>query len=437
MGLTAGQRTVVCVAAEFPPCNLTAGHRTRLLARHLPEFGYTPVVLTLRPECYETRLDPDLLGLLPPDLEVVRSRAVPTRPVRVVGDLGARSLPFHLAAVGRLAAHRRADLLFLPVPPNLSALLGPACRLLFGLPYVIDYIDPIVYAPTDSDQRSIKAMAGHAVNRLLEPVVMAGAGGLTGVSEGYYADVVRRIRRLDRIPKAGFPYGGEPLDHDAAAARPGPPRLLDRPDLRGKRVLVYAGALLPRAHDTLRAVLGAARRWRAASDPRAADLRLLFVGTGRWAADPASGLVGPIARECGAADFVVEVADRQPYLDVLAALGGCEGVMVLGSTDPFYTASKMFQALYSARPVLAVLHADSTAAVVVRGQPGVELVTFTAANPVATRADVLLAALTATATAPAGPVARDLAALEPYTARASARRLAGVFDAVLARRGRR
>ena len=95
-------RTVVFVAPQFPPSNLTAGHRTRLFVRHLPEFGYQPIVLSMRGEYYEERLDPDLEHLLAPDLEVIRTRAVATRPIRWIGDHGLRAFPYHMAAIGNL-----------------------------------------------------------------------------------------------------------------------------------------------------------------------------------------------------------------------------------------------------------------------------------------------------------------------------------------------
>jgi len=424
-------RTVLFVAPQFPPSNLTAGHRTRLFVRHLPEFGYRPIVLSVRPEYHEERLDPHIMELVDPKLEIVRTRALPIRPIRVVGDMGIRSFPFHLAAIGRFVAERPIDLLYIPIPPNYSALLGPLARKLYGLPYAIDYIDPWVYPPTPQQRRSWKAMATHALARLLEPVALTGVGGITGVAQGYYAGVLARHPRLRKLPTAGIPYGGEPLDHAAATGTPA--RLLDRPELRGKAVLVYAGALLPRAHDTLRTLLRAFRRWAASGDPRADQIRLLFVGTGARANDPTSGLVGPIAREEGAERFVVEIADRQPYLDVLALLHASQGVLILGSSEASYTASKTFQALHSGRPILAALHAGSTAAGFLRDVPGVELITFTDAEPVTHREAAFESGLRAVAAAGPGPIPRDLSILDQYSAREMSRRLAAFFDAVLAR----
>jgi hypothetical protein len=416
---------------------LTAGHRTRLFIRHLPEFGYRPVVLAIRPEYYETRLDPELMNLIAPQAEVIRTRALPTRPIRLVGDLGIRSLPFQLAAIRELLRTQPIDLVYIPIPPNYTSLLGPMVNRIWGIPYAIDYIDPWIYPMTPDEKKSGKARLGHALARRLEPLALSRVAGITGVAERYYAGVVKRHPRLRCYPSAGIPYGGEPLDHEYVMRTGRRPRLLDRPGLRNRTVFTYAGALLPRAHGTLRTLLRACKQWVESGDPVAARVRLLFVGTGSRPNDPASGLVRPIAKECGAEEFVEEIADRQPYLEVLALLHRSHGVMVLGSSEASYTASKTFQALYSSRPVLGLLHAESSASAILRGMPGVLLVNFNDRTPVEHCEAEIVSALRQVAESSADPIPRSLEALNEYSAREMTRRLARFFDAVLASPTRR
>jgi hypothetical protein len=427
-------RTVLFVAPEFPPCNLTAGHRTRLFVRHLPEFGYRPVVLTLRPESYETKIDPELMNLVAPGAEIVRTRALPVRPVRpvrLIGDLGIRSFPFHLAAVRKLVRTHGVDLIYIPIPPNYSSLLGPLSRFLFRVPFAIDYIDPWIYRPTADEWRSPKSLASHALSRLLEPLALCGVAGITGVAEGYYAGALDRHPRLRNLPLAAIPYGGEAMDFQYVRDHLRPSRLLAQPELSGKLVLTYGGAILPRAHGTLRSLLLSCARWKQSGDPLAERVALLFVGTGRRPTDPGSGVVAPIARECGADHFVTEIADRQPFIDVLSLLTQSHAVMVLGSSDPYYTASKTFQALQSRRPILALLHAASSAAGILNGLPGVAQIRFDDTRPVEGCHADIVQALRQMASASSEPVDRDMATLDEYSARAMTRRLAAFFDDVL------
>src|SRR6185312_11908473 len=63
---------------------------------------------------------------------------------------------------------------------------------------------------------------------------------------------------------------------------------------------------------------------------------------------------------------VTEHPTRIPYLDVLAHLESATAVFILGSTEPHYTPSKVYQGVLSKKPIFAVLHSESTACGVIR-----------------------------------------------------------------------
>src|SRR6187549_3235889 len=102
-------KQVVLFAAHFPPSNLAGVHRARLWAQHLHEFGWKPIIATTHWRHYEEPLDWELCELLDPELEIIRTPAFPTRPVRIVGDIGIRGLPWHLSALRQLLWKRRVD----------------------------------------------------------------------------------------------------------------------------------------------------------------------------------------------------------------------------------------------------------------------------------------------------------------------------------------
>ncbi|HVB38358.1 MAG TPA: hypothetical protein VND92_07465, partial [Vicinamibacterales bacterium] len=83
---------ILMISPHFPPDTSAGAHRVRLLAPHLPAFGWEPTVVTIDPRDYEGRLDPDLARLVPPGLRVVRCRAWSPRWTRAIGfgDLGLR-----------------------------------------------------------------------------------------------------------------------------------------------------------------------------------------------------------------------------------------------------------------------------------------------------------------------------------------------------------
>jgi hypothetical protein len=114
-------RNAILIAGHFPPSNLASVHRARLLAQHLSEFVWRPIIVTTHWRHYEEALDWGLASLLDPGLKIIRTPTAPTRPVRVVGDIGIRALPWHLAALRRLRRERRIDFIHITVPSFYSA----------------------------------------------------------------------------------------------------------------------------------------------------------------------------------------------------------------------------------------------------------------------------------------------------------------------------
>jgi glycosyltransferase involved in cell wall biosynthesis len=428
------ERSVVIVAPHFPPSNLTAGHRTRLLGMHLHKFGWRVCVLSVDPRYYAEALDPELEKLVPPQLEVVRTRALPIRPLRLVGDLGIRSFWWHYRELGRLIRRREVDLVYIPIPPNFSAVLGPLVQLRYGVPFAVDYIDPWVHPWPGCEVPLSKAWCAFQLGKMLEPLVLGRVRLVTGVAAGYYEGALRRSPWLDPSRCVAMPYGAEEGDFDFLDRHPRRPFLFDTHD--GNRHIVYAGAMLPRAYSTLEALFTAVRQL-SECDPQASSrLRLHFVGTGSVPSDPSSHLVTPWAERLGVAEMVREHPARISYLDALNHLKHADAVLVLGSSEPHYTASKVFQAVLARRPVIGILHAQSTAADILKQANAGPVVTFDDAEPALSRVEQIEGALReALQDGSYVPEKVNWTAFRAYSAEAMAERLAAAFDAALERSG--
>ena len=119
------------------------------------------------------------------------------------------------------------------------------------------------------------------------------------------------------------------------------------------------------------------------------------------------------------------------YFDVLAHLVHANGVLIVGSTEPHYTPSKVFQAVQSRRPVLALLHEASTAVgMLEESRAGMALSLSETRLPDAAQ---IASALQSFAAMPYDAARVDWSAFERYSARENARILAGAMDEALAR----
>jgi len=365
-------KKVIIVTPHFPPSNLAAVHRSRLFAKHLPKFGWEPIILTVHHSHYEEALDWNLHQLLPASLRIEHTAALPIKPFRVIGDIGLRGMPFLLAKLRKLVMKEKVDFVYIPIPSFYGALLGRAIHALTGVAYGIDYIDPWVHEFAGSNQKYSRHWWSTKLANKLEPIAVKKASLITGVAEGYYKPVYERNLHLaDSSVHAAMPYGGEKADHMALHQLDVSPYLFKK-NLQ-KFVFVYAGAMLPKAYEPMEQIFEVIRNNRNYFN----DIEFHFIGTGKSPNDANGYNIKPIAEQFGLwQEVVFEYPKRIPYLDVLVHLSIADGVFVLGSTEPHYTPSKVYQGILSEKPVFAVLHQESTASQVIAASKAGVVLTF-------------------------------------------------------------
>jgi hypothetical protein len=163
-------------------------------------------------------------------------------------------------------------------------------------------------------------------------------------------------------------------------------------------------------------------------------LRLHFLGTSNQTSLATPQRVLPIAREVGVGDCVREVAARIDYLDALNVQMQATAILMMGSSERHYTASKLYPALLARRPILAVYHDASSVVDVLRRAtraPSARLVTYGDDDRADSRVDAIYRELAALVEDPVyDPADVVPTALEAWSAYALAGKLAGVFDKV-------
>lgn len=359
-------KKVLMIAPHFPPSNFAAVHRSRLFAQHLPEFNWEPIILMVDAKYYEEKLDHQLEKLLPQNLRIEKVTAFPVTKPRLIGDIGIRGF-FQLYKKAKgLILKDQIDFLYIPIPSFYIALLGRWLHASTGIKYGIDYIDPWVHQFKGSDKILSRHWFSTKIADFLEPIAVKKAALITGVAEGYYKGVIERNPHLkDSAIFGAMPYGGEITDHKKLHSMDVAPYLfIAKP---GKIQLVYAGAMLPKAYKPLEAVFRSIK-----DNPTLfSDVEMHFIGTGKSANDPNGFNVKPIAEKYGLwSTTIFEYPQRIPYLDVLIHLKVATGVFILGSTEPHYTPSKVYQGILSEKPILAILHKESSAVKVLQESGG-------------------------------------------------------------------
>ena len=411
-------KTILIIYPHWHPANLAGVHRPRLIGNFLHELGWKPRVLTVEARFFEETPDPDFQKTFSPNFDVTRVKALPVMRPRLIGDIGLRAFYQLYKAARQIIRTEQIDFIWLPIPSFYNALLGRLLYEKIGIPYGIDYIDPWVRDLTN--QKNLRARVSQFIAKLLEPIAVKKASLISGVSYPYYESVIKRnfptiAVQLDangnnpsplekpnpynltpntynlnpnpynltpnpynlnpntynltptllnphtNLPftHVAMPYGFDPNDHHIKLENlhfPWESTLNSEPGTQNLKIWLYAGAFLPNSHVILQAFFNAIKelRERKVWDE---NIRLWFIGTGNY---PAKSIAS-YAKDYCLDDIVTEKRGRYPFLQVLNFLNEANTVMIIGSTEKHYTASKTFQSLLSNRPVISAFHHESSA----------------------------------------------------------------------------
>ena len=417
-------RRVALVSAHFPPSNLVGVHRARLWARHLPEFGWAPTVVTAHWRHYQEPLDWRLLELVGPETRVIRTQALGVRIARLLGNMALRSLWWTRRALVDLVERGEIDFMHIIVPDHFSALLGPLLHASHGLPYGIDYMDPWVHARPGDKPFPSKAWVSCLLSHRLEPWAVKSARLVTGVSRATIRSVLERNPAVENAVTAEIPMASSEDDYRVLTEDYRPETRIFDPD-DGKTHIAYLGTVPPSFDDSLRGFLSGLKA-ALADDPFDGEVRVWLIGTGTNTHGPDRHRVRLAIESAGLADVVREHPARIAYTDALWHMRAASLVVVLGSAAAHYTPSKVYQALHSKTPVLALLPGRSDVAAMLRSS-GRGVVIDYPGSPGSVNEGVrrALLAIGAGACARGGSAAGTA---EPWSARSAARRLAEALD---------
>ena len=191
----AGRRCVL-VTPFYPPSGLPPAHRARLFVRHLPAFGWTPIVVTVDARDREELRDRALEGTLPSGVRTEVVRALPARLTRPfgIGDLALRALLGLAWRTVRVAREAKGTVVLLIVPPWYGLWLAPLIAWAGKAPVVVDYVDPWHI----EQRRAMKSRFAAWLARRTEGLALRGVSGLFAVAPQIVADAQARCTAIAR-----------------------------------------------------------------------------------------------------------------------------------------------------------------------------------------------------------------------------------------------
>jgi hypothetical protein len=397
---------------------------------HFEEFGWEAVVLAVAPKFSENPRDDSLEATIPAQTEIHRVRALPvglTRPVGI-GNLALRSHPYLRARGSQLLSSRAFDLVFFSTTMFPVMSLGPLWRKRFGIPYVLDFQDPWlsdyyrdrVLTPPGG---KVKYLLSNMLGRALEPRVVRDAAHIVVVSPAYPELLRARYPELNGKGFTLLPFAASETDFELATDSKIKHGVFVPND--GFIHWVYAGVAGAVMEKSLRSFFTALGLKLQRQPQLRERLKVHFVGTDYAESSRARKTVEPIAAEFDVTGVIDERTDRLPFLATLKLLSDADALLIFGSDDPSYTASKIFPYVLARKPLLVVAHEKSPIVDIVNRIHAGVVVTF---NTDEEPTDVAARIESQWFDLPPAEPETDWNEFEKYSARSMTERLCRVFN---------
>jgi len=147
-------KRVLMIAYHFPPIQGSSGvHRTVQFAKHLPKFGWEPIIVTVHPRAYPS-IGNDMLGGLPESLRIKRAQAFDSArhlsirkaymSLSAVPDRWVTWWPHGVFSCLELIKKYKPSVIWSTFPIASAHLIALTVQRLTKLPWIADFRDPII-----------------------------------------------------------------------------------------------------------------------------------------------------------------------------------------------------------------------------------------------------------------------------------------------------
>lgn len=338
-------KRVLMIAYHFPPLAGSSGiQRTLRFARHLPAFGWEPLILTADVRAYE-RVSGDQLQDVHPGTVVERAFALDAARHlslggRYPGFLGRpdRWISWWLGAVPKglsMIRRFRPAAIWSTYPIATAHRIGCTLQRLSALPWIADFRDPMAqegYPPDPKTWRSFRRIEETALRRASCGVFVT--PGAAKLYRERYPDLAE-----ERLAVIENGYDEETFDGLDETPRP--------PLVPGARTLVHSGIVYPSERDPTH-FFQALRRMLDEGGLRPGELRV------RLRASAHERLLQPMIERHGLQQ-VVELAPPIPYREALQEMLRADGLLVLQAANcNEQIPAKVYEYLRCARPILGL-----------------------------------------------------------------------------------
>ncbi|RZL46785.1 MAG: hypothetical protein EOP00_13900, partial [Pedobacter sp.] len=358
-------KNILIISPYFPPSNTADMQRIRMSLPYFAENGWNAEVVTVNQKHSDLSKDKLLLKNIPSNIVIHQVEAFPKKITSKfgLGSLGLRSMYFYKKYVNELLKAKRYDLIYFSTTEFSITILGAYWKKKHNVPYIIDMQDPwysTYYQDKPKSERPPKYWFSHRLSKYLEPIAMRSVGGVISVSQAYIEDLQRRYDELKSVPTKVITFGAYKPDFDFVKNNDG---LFKLPytQMTGFVDIIYLGR---GGHDLKKALVLLFEGFKKGLAQKPAlfeKFRFHFIGTSYAPKGTGIPTVKPVADKMGLGKFVSEQTDRISFYEGIFTLLKADALVVIGSDDEKYTASKIYPYIMAEKPMIGIFHPSSSA----------------------------------------------------------------------------
>ena len=371
-------KNLLIVSPHFPPVNAADMHRVRLSLSFFLDNNWKPYVLCIDPKYIESGEDKLLLETVPRDIPVSKVKALSSNVTKKLGvrNPSLRAIPYLYSKGLEMIKNNSIDLVYFSTTAFHILILGRIWKKKTGIPYVIDMQDPWYSKQNykENFSNTIKYSFNKWIHKYLEKWTMDEVDGIISVSRDYIDKLKIRYPKLVHIPSKTITFGASDIDF----------KILSRNSVKNIFFTnksdsiygVYVGRGGKDMEFSLKIIFSAFNIGLDTKPDIFSKIKLYFIGTDYAPDDLIAKSIEPIARAFNLENYVDEFPKRIPYFETLKILADSDFLLIPGSNDKQYTASKIYPYIMARKPLLCVFHENSSVVDIINSTNSGRMVTF-------------------------------------------------------------